>query len=123
MTRPSGIRSAWGIAVYLSNQAIYSPSRRAGGPNPRKVSEDRPIRCVLGVAPETESHKIREWLAGMSRTHELRDRQTIALDTAEPGRSPNLERYEVFEFVPRRSPVASVGQGGIELGTAALGDP
>jgi hypothetical protein len=92
-----------GIAVSLCNQAIFSPSRRSGGPRLEAVSGRRPLRCVLGVAPESDSPKLVAWLDSMSPRFELRGRRSIPVDTAEPGRRPNLERYEVFEFVPKSS--------------------
>jgi Dolichyl-phosphate-mannose-protein mannosyltransferase len=90
-----------GIAVSLCNQAIYSPSRRAGGPKWEAVSAEKPLRCVLGVEAEADGSRVESWLSEMSEQYRLTRRDVIPVDTAEPGRPPRLERYEVFEFVPR----------------------
>ena len=111
-----------GIAVSLCNEAIYSPSRRSGGPRWDEVSADRPLRCVLGVAPETDGPKVEAWLDGMRTTYDLRRRETSRVDVAEPGRRPIVERFEVFEFVPRRPSGRSVGQRGVEFRAPTLGD-
>ena len=97
-----------GVAVSLCNQAIYSPSRRSGGPKWDAVSADHPLRCVLGVAPEVDGPAVAAWLESMASSYELTRREVIPVETAEPGRSPRLERYEVFEFVPRSKGVQSV---------------
>ena len=93
-----------GTAVSLCNQAIYSPSRRAGGPRWGEVSVERPLRCVLGVGPEVDPPRVVAWIEEMRATYRMTRRESIAVDTAEPGRRPNLERYEVFEFVPKSRP-------------------
>jgi len=90
-----------GVAVMLCNQAIESPSRKAGGPDWSRVSAGRPLRCVLGVAPERDGPEVVAWLARMRDRFDLRHRETYTHDTAEPGRRPNPERFEVFEFVPK----------------------
>lgn len=90
-----------GTAVSLCNQAIYSPSRRSGGPRWGEVSADRPLRCVLGVRPEVDPPRVAAWLETMKVAYRMTRRESIAVDTAEPGRRPVLERYEVFEFVPK----------------------
>jgi hypothetical protein len=97
-----------GVAVMLCNQAIYSPSRRSGGPNWEAVSSDRPLRCVLGVAPDGDGSGVVTWLEGMSSKYRLTRRETIAVDTADPGRSPRIESYRVFEFVPKAGPAQPV---------------
>ena len=89
------------VAVSLCNQAIYSPSRRSGGPRWGEVSRDRPLRCVLGVGPEADTPRVSSWVAEMRSAYEMTRRESIPVNTAEPGRRPSLERYEVFEFVPK----------------------
>ena len=90
-----------GVAVSLCNQAIYSPSRRSGGPNLDVVSVAHPLRCVLGVAPDVDGPGVVAWLEAMSTKYRLTRREAIAFDTAEPGRPARLETYQVFEFVPK----------------------
>ncbi len=90
-----------GIAVSLCDEAIYSPSRRSGGPRFDRVTADRPLKCVLGVAPEVDSPAVVRWLGAMQGRFEIRRRETIEVETAEPGRPSSRERYEVFEFIPK----------------------
>ncbi len=90
-----------GVAVSLVNEAIYSPARRSGGPRWDAVSARRPLRCVLGVAPESDGPRVSAWLESMRADYDLRSRQTFRVDLAEPGRRPVFERFEVFEFAPR----------------------
>jgi hypothetical protein len=90
-----------GIAISLCDEAIYSPSRIEGGPRLGDVRSSRPLRCVLSVAPESDSPRIVAWLEAMRQTYQLRSRKTIRVPTNEPGRRAESERYEVFEFVPR----------------------
>ena len=90
-----------GVAISLCNEAIYSPSRRAGGPRWGDVSESRPLRCVLPIAPEKDSPKVSSWLARMQSSHSMTRRETISVNVAEPGRRPVNEPFEVFEFVPK----------------------
>ena len=101
-TSPSGTRSGWGSPVMLCDQAIYSPSRRAGGPDWARVSRERPLRCVLGVAGGSDGPRVEAWLKAMGRPIRCCGRREVReLNTAEPGRRPVIERFEVFEFVPK----------------------
>jgi len=90
-----------GVAVSLCNRAIYSRSGRTGGPDWARVSARRPLRCVLGVAGSPDEPRVDAWLNSMHPRFELRRRQTIEVNMAEPGRRPVVERQEFFEFVPR----------------------
>ena len=90
-----------GTAVMLCNEAIYSPSRRRGGPDWGAIAPTRPLRCVLGVATGRDGPALDGWLESMRGRFVLRDRRTIAVETAQPGRPSSPERYEVFEFVPK----------------------
>jgi Dolichyl-phosphate-mannose-protein mannosyltransferase len=97
-----------GIAVSLCNEAIYSPSRRSGGPRWDAVSTARPLRCVLGVEDNPEGPRVAGWLREMAEHYRLTARRIIPVDISEPGRPPGLERYEVFEFVPKSEAGQSV---------------
>jgi hypothetical protein len=90
-----------GIAISLCNQAIYSPSRRSGGPKWDAVSEARPLRCVLGVEGESDAPRVDAWLREMSGRYRLTRRELTPVETTEPDRPPRPEWYEVFEFVPK----------------------
>ena len=101
-----------GIAVSLCNQAIYSPSRRSGGPRWGEVSSDRPLRCVLGVGPEITPPRVSSWIEAMGTAYRMTRRESITINTAEPGRRPSPERYEVFEFVPKKQGTSAALRGG-----------
>ncbi len=92
-----------GIAVALCDEAIATRPRLRGGPDWSRISEARPLRCVLEVAPGRDSPAVEAWLASMATRYELRGRRTVVHDLAEPGRKPDIERFEVFEFVPKRA--------------------
>ena len=94
-----------GVAVMLCDQALYSPSRRSGGPDWSKVSGSRPLRCVLGVAGKADAPRVESWLASMGPRFRLTVRERFEMNAAPPGRPPVLELYEVFEFVPREAGV------------------
>ena len=93
-----------GRPVALCNQAIYSPGRRAGGPRWGAISADHPLRCVLCDARPADGPAVASWLGGMTTRFDLRDRKVLVIDLAEPGARPRPERYEIFEFAPRRDP-------------------
>ncbi len=100
-----------GIAVALCDEAIESPSRRRGGPDWGRVSATRPLRCVLEVAPEADSPAVVRWLTSMDGRYRLLGRRTHLNNLAEPGRKPDVERFEVFEFIPRDAPAQpSIGR-------------
>jgi hypothetical protein len=89
------------VAVYLCNQMIYSPSRRQHRePRWQLVSQDRPLRCVLSLTDPAE-HRVADWLAAMKRAYDLRACREVRLDMAEAHAKPRIERYMVYEFVPR----------------------
>jgi hypothetical protein len=91
------------VAVYLCNQKIYAPSRRNEiGPRWDMISGDRPLRCVESLA-KADDPKVARWLATMQRSHTLKLRRTILVDTAEPGGRPRHEDFVVYEFVPLAS--------------------
>ena len=110
-----------GIAVSLCNEAIYSPSRRSGGPEVGRVSADRPLRCVLGVAPESEGRRSSPGSTSMAAQYDLRRRETIEVDTAEPGRRPSWSGTRSSSSCPARRAAQSVS-GSIEFRAPALGD-
>ena len=89
-----------GVAVMLCNQAIESPARRSGGPRWDRVSASRPLRCVLGVAPDSDSPRTLVWLGRMEADYRLIRRERFEVETDEPGRPSRREHYDVFEFVP-----------------------
>jgi hypothetical protein len=88
------------VAVYLCNQRIYSPQRRhPGNPESHTVSASRPLRCVLPLA-DPSSRGVISWLDAMKNRYRLRDWRRMVVDMAEPGTTPRIERYDIFEFVP-----------------------
>jgi hypothetical protein len=90
-----------GVAVMLCDQAIYSPSRRAGGPDWDAISRDRPLRCVIGEVGGSDGPRVEAWLNRMNRRFDLRRRETREMNAAEPGRRPVIEKFEILEFVPK----------------------
>ncbi len=90
-----------GVAVALCDEAINSPSRKRGGPRWGAVSADRPLRCVLEVASPSDRPRVEAWLERMKADFLLTRRRSTPVNTAEPGRAPRLEVYEVYEFLPK----------------------
>jgi hypothetical protein len=56
---------------------------------------------VLGVAGGSDGPRVEAWLRVMNQRYDLRRRESRELNTAEPGRRPVFERFEIFEFIPR----------------------
>jgi hypothetical protein len=101
-------RKAW----YLCNQMIYSPQRRKGrvveGQQP---AGDSPLRCVV-FEERMDSPRLRAWLDAMQESYELVDVQTHDLPVTMSEGIPMVERWRVFEFVPRASEGRRVMAGG-----------
>lgn len=94
-------------ALYLCNQAIASPGRRAG-PRWDLVAAGRPLRCVLYESDRSERTDVDAWLGAMGRRFDLVARSAFAVDGPRGARG----RVRVFEFVTRRpSPVTPGGVG------------
>lgn len=87
-------------AWYLCNQAVWSPSRRAGGPKLDEVSDDRPLRCVL-FNEDPARPPIAAWLARMQSDYRLRSVREIPVDSTfgDQGRTV-VETWRVYEFTP-----------------------
>ena len=94
-------------AVYLCNQAIYSPQRRRGGPRLDAVSAEHPLRCVLYHEIRRDNPAVQALLARMESQYALRRTEQIELDTSGAKAGPTTERLIVFEFVPRLSGTAA----------------
>jgi hypothetical protein len=87
------------VAVYLCNQRIYSPTRRAGaGPRWDAVCADRPLRCVESLA-RADDPSVAAWLEGMSSRYELRSQRVVVVEMGEAG--ARADRYVVYEYVPK----------------------
>ncbi len=88
------------VAVYLCNQRIYSPARRAEEtPRWNTIAADRPLRCVLPLADPGEP-RVAAWLGSMKTGYHLKKSRKILENMAEPGAPPRIEPYYVYEFVP-----------------------
>lgn len=87
-------------AWYLCNQAVWSPSRRRGGPRLDRVSDDRPLRCVL-FDEDPDAPDVSAWLARMRSDYRLRSVRAIPV-RATLGDPPRTltETWRVFEFAP-----------------------
>jgi hypothetical protein len=90
-------RKAW----YLCNQMIYSPARRgAARMHDRRISVDRPLRCVL-YNESPESPAVRRWLAEMQRELRLQETKVFDVPVTVGAGTPALEHWRTFDFVPR----------------------
>lgn len=95
-------------AWYLCNQAVWSPSRREGGPRLDEVSDDRPLRCVL-FNEDPSRPEIAAWLARMQSDYRLRSAREIPVRSTFGDRgSTVVETWRVYEFTPLPSAAASV---------------
>ena len=95
-----------GIAQYLCNQRIYSPRHKRGGkrPNLDAVSEDHPLRCVVFSRPglSRDEKVFSNWLGAMQAEFDWVGYERN--DFYKPhDHGPDIERIEVFEFVPHPS--------------------
>jgi len=90
-------RKAW----YLCNQMIYSP-HRTGRTRParRKPSLQRPLRCVLFDEP-FDSPAVKEWLEAMQSHLALNSRIVYQVPVTVGEGWPDVDRWEVLEFVAR----------------------
>ena len=97
------------VAVYLCNQMIYAPHRRQrSGPQWRRVSEDRPLRCVVSFEDPGED-PVAGWLVAMKTKYRLSDWRWIVVDMGGTEAKPRIEQYFVYEFVPVRSAPGDAG--------------
>jgi hypothetical protein len=94
-------------AVYLCQQAIYSPRHHRGQPPAiDRVSPARPLRCVLYNA-DLHDPSYREWMSRMLEAYELaRTTRFEPVPLRKVGGLPYEDRYDVLEFVPRGGPDA-----------------
>lgn len=95
------------VAVYLCNQAIYSPRRRQGqDPRPEGASDGRPLRCVLSLSDPDDARVI-ALLDGARAGYRLKRRRVRDVNMADPGARRRVERYVVYDFVPVARGVAA----------------
>jgi hypothetical protein len=96
-------------SLYLCNQRIYSP-RHARGEPPHwdRVSQQRPLRCVLFRSTEWEhrdSHRLERWLEAIERDYRLvtHDRYPAPFYDKWDRRPLTVDFIEVFKFAPKRA--------------------
>lgn len=99
-------------AVYLCNQAIYSPRQRSRQPLAwDRVSAERPLVCVLYRDPwlPFDEAKLQTWLDKMSQTYHLDNRARLPHYRKDhTGRHLVSAAYlDVFRFTPQTSSVAA----------------
>jgi len=99
-------------AVYLCNQAIYSPRQRSRQPFVwDRVSAERPLVCVLYRDPwlPFDEAKLQAWLREMSQTYHLDNRVSLPHYRKDhTGRHLVSAAYlDVFRFTPQTSAVAT----------------
>lgn len=89
------------VAVYLCNQAIYAPHRRPGSAEgnsrPSLNAGDRPMRYILSLCDPADP-RVASWLDEMRRSRGLASSRTVLLDTSEPGKPRQTERYVIYDF-------------------------
>jgi hypothetical protein len=103
-------------AAYLCNEWIYSPQRRrGGGPRWEQVSADHPLRCVLYHEVRPELPEVVAWLDAMRSRYDLRRTESIDVDMSAVVAGPKVERWVVFEFVPKEGAVRSAGRAGLPV--------
>jgi hypothetical protein len=86
------------VAVYLCNQMIYSPDRR----NPHErgsqiVSASHALRCVASLTDPADL-RVAAWLDAMKKRYELKGCWMLAVNMAESGSKPRIERYSLYNF-------------------------
>lgn len=108
-------RLSW-TAMYLCNQQIYSPRRRAGIP-PRleQISESRPLRCVLYRDPKCafDQSAFDAWLAEQQTRYRLVGHETYPFpryDKREE-RIVTIDYLDEFKFVPSEAPESRLASG------------
>jgi hypothetical protein len=93
-----------GIAQYLCNQRIYSPHHSDGGalPDWAAVSAVRPLRCVVFSRPglSRDEESFTSWLTEMQTRFAWVGYEKNEFHKPHD-HGPDIERIEVFEFVPR----------------------
>lgn len=85
------------VAVYLCNQAIYSPRRRPG-PRPEETPA-RPLRCVLSLSGPDDARVVAR-LDGARPGYRLKGRKVVDVNMADPASRSRIERYVVYDFEP-----------------------
>ena len=104
-------------AVYLFHQRMYSDRHRRREPveiDPRKYSEDRPLRLVVFDYTPLGPESLGRFQAGLGRSFELRRTESYVVQ-AGPAQEVWLgDAYTVLEFVPRREQSATAAGSGQE---------
>ena len=109
-------RKAW----YLCNQMIYSPGRRGGRlPAGQVATGQEPLRCVVFEEP-IEGPRVKSWLGHMSEHHRLRGVRTRELRVTVGEGQSAIERWRIFEFIPRDSDPRQVVAGKGAAGSRSL---
>ncbi len=87
------------VAVYLCNQAIYSPQRRTlptPGPLWSDASPKRPLRCVLSLS-EPDDARVQTRLGP---AYHLTSRKLMEVNMTDNEAKSRVEHHAVYEFVP-----------------------
>jgi hypothetical protein len=92
-------------ALYQSLQKIYSPRHRAGqSADLARISEKRPLRCVLYNESPEENPAIAKWFAEMTTRYNLVGSETYFVNKGVGTKETGFEdRYLVLTFTPRLS--------------------
>lgn len=90
------------VAVYLCNQQIYSPRRRR--PERLDRSANQPVRCVLSFS-DPDDPRVASWVESMTTRYRLSESREIDVNMASPEAKARVERYHVYEFLPKDNPI------------------
>lgn len=90
-------------AIYLCNEAIYSPQRRAGGARWNAVTANHPLRGVLYHDTRADNPEVLSWLSKMRTLYDLRTTKRIELETSGALAGSMTERLMIYDFIPKSS--------------------
>ena len=91
-----------GLAIYLCNQHIYSPSRRRGDRAELvRVTSERPLRCVVFDERRSSSRpEATAWLESMKKGFALRTRSQLDVPTTGLDSQPWNDHITFLDFEP-----------------------
>jgi hypothetical protein len=100
-------------AVYQFHQKRFSERHRRREPidlDPRRYSDERPLRLVVFNDLSTGAPAFDQWMNGLKRSFDLRRTETFVIHPGKPGEDWLRDAYVVLELVPR-SGASRVTQG------------
>lgn len=109
---PQGFSELSWSALYVCNQAIYSPRHQRGAPvDWDRVTRERPVRCV-NFRPggfEFDNQQFTHWLSEMQTRYDLVGRESFPFPCY--GKSEKdlraVDYVDIYQFVPKSDNVAA----------------